>query len=166
MATDLEQRRQVVELLGEGSARRIHVIVASILALVGVVLQGLVYWHAVQMADKEWGTVGMPVWAFAVGAWILIMGLLMALLRQRLEDMREGRSSKDQTGPTLHSINRANQTRDGEFRSGCFTTIRSRCSTAFPAQSHLNSGLSHRAPAARRPDGIRSPGGRPRRHHG
>ena len=80
MATDLEQRKQVVELLGEGSARRIHVIVASLLALVGVVLQGLVYWHAAQMADKEWGTVGMQVWAFAVGAWILIMGLLNGAL--------------------------------------------------------------------------------------
>ena len=32
----------------------------------------------------------MQVWAFAVGAWILTMGLTLALLRKRLKDMREG----------------------------------------------------------------------------
>ena len=48
------------------------------------------YWYAAQMADKEWGTAGMQVWAFAVGAWNLTVGLLLALLRQRLKHMREG----------------------------------------------------------------------------
>ena len=32
----------------------------------------------------------MQFWAFAVGAWVLTVGLLLALLRQRLKDMREG----------------------------------------------------------------------------
>ena len=33
---------------------------------------------------------GMQVRAFAAGAWILTIGLLLALLRQRLKDMWEG----------------------------------------------------------------------------
>ena len=33
---------------------------------------------------------GMQVWAFVVGARILTVGLLLALLRQRLKGMREG----------------------------------------------------------------------------
>ena len=48
------------------------------------------YWYAAQVAGKEWGALGMQVWAFAVGTWILAVGLLLALLRQRLKDMREG----------------------------------------------------------------------------
>ena len=87
MADSREQRKKVIELMGEGSARRIHVIV---LALFGIALQRLVYWYAAQMADKEWGAVGMHIWAFAAGAWILTVGLLLSLLRQRLKDMREG----------------------------------------------------------------------------
>ena len=90
MADDREQRKKVLELMGEGSTRRVRVIVSSVLAPVGVVLQGFVYLYAAQVADKEWGTVGMQVWAFVVGAWILTVGLLLALLRQRLKGMREG----------------------------------------------------------------------------
>ena len=90
MADDREQREKVIELMGEGSARRIRLITLSVLALIGVTLQGLVYGYAAQMADKEWGAVGMQAWAFAVGAWILTVGLLLTLLRQRLKDMREG----------------------------------------------------------------------------
>ena len=76
-----------MELMAEGSPRRIRLIV---LALLGVALQGLVYWYAGQMANEEWGTAGMQVWAFAAGTWILTVGLLLALLRQRLKDMWEG----------------------------------------------------------------------------
>ena len=90
MADSREQQKKVIDLMGEGPARRIRVIVLSVMSLVGVALQGLVYWYAAQMADKEWGTVGMQVWAFAVGTWILAVGLLLTLLRQRLKDMREG----------------------------------------------------------------------------
>ena len=60
------------------------------MALSGIVLQGLVYWYAAQMAVEEWGALGMQVWAFAVGAWILTVGLILALLRKRLKDIQEG----------------------------------------------------------------------------
>ena len=48
------------------------------------------YWYAAEVAGKEWDAVGIQVWAPAVVAWILTVGLLLALLRQRLSDMREG----------------------------------------------------------------------------
>ena len=90
MAGDREQRKKVLELMGEGSARRIRLTIVSVLALSGIVLQGLVYWYAAQMAGEEWGGVGIQVWAFALGAWILTVGMALALLRKRLKDMREG----------------------------------------------------------------------------
>ena len=90
MADDREQRNQVMELMGEGPARWIRLTVLFALALSGIVLQGLVHWYAIQMVGKEWGTAGMQVWAFAVGAWILTVGLALALLRKRLKDMQEG----------------------------------------------------------------------------
>ena len=68
----------------------IRLTVLFALALSGIVLQGLVHWYAIQMVGKEWGTAGIKVWAFAVGAWILTVGLALALLRKRLKDMREG----------------------------------------------------------------------------
>ena len=46
MADDREQRNQVMELMGEGSARWIRLTVLFTLALSGIVLQGLVYWYA------------------------------------------------------------------------------------------------------------------------
>ena len=79
-----------MELMGEGSARRIRLTVLFALALSGIVLQGLVYWYAAQVGDRVWGTVGMQVWALAVGAWILTVGLTLALLRKCLKDMQEG----------------------------------------------------------------------------
>ena len=90
MADDREQRNQVMELMGEEPARWIRLTVLFALALSGIVLQGLVHWYAIQMVGKEWGTAGMQVWAFAVGAWILTVGLALALLRKRLKDMQEG----------------------------------------------------------------------------
>ena len=90
MADDRELQKKVMELIGEGSTRRIRLTVVAVLALSGIVLQGLVYWYAAQAAGKEWGTVGMQVWAFAVAAWILTVGMALALLRKRLKVMLEG----------------------------------------------------------------------------
>ena len=90
MVADLEQRKRFMELIGEGLTRRIRVTVLSILALAGIVLQRLLYWYAAQMANEEWGAAGVQVWAFAASAWIVTVGLLLALLRQRLKDMQEG----------------------------------------------------------------------------
>ena len=90
MADDREQRKKVIELIGEGSARRIRLIVLSVLALVGVVLQGLVYWYAAQMTAEEWSTGGVRVWALTVSIWILTVGLLITLLWRRLKSMPEG----------------------------------------------------------------------------
>ena len=71
MADDRKQLEKVMELMGEGSTRRIHLLVIAVLALSGMALQGLVYWYAVRAAGGEWGAVGIQVWAFAVGAWFL-----------------------------------------------------------------------------------------------
>ena len=79
-----------MELMGEGSTRRIRLIVLAVLALSGMALQGLVYWYAAQTAGKEWGALRIQVWAFALGAWVLTVGMALALLRKRLKDMREG----------------------------------------------------------------------------
>ena len=79
-----------MDLMGEGSTRRIRLIVLAVLALSGIAFQGLVYWYAAQTTGKEWGALGIQVWAFAVGAWILTVGLALALLRKRLKDTREG----------------------------------------------------------------------------
>ena len=76
--------------MGEGSTRRIRLTVLFALALSGIALQGLVYWYAAQMAGKEWGVLGIQVWAFKTVTWILTVGLALALLRKRLKDMREG----------------------------------------------------------------------------
>ena len=90
MADDREQRKKVMELIGEGSTRRTRLAFLSVLALVGVALQWLVYWYAARTAGEEWGAVGIQVWAFALGAWILTAGMALALLRKRLKDTREG----------------------------------------------------------------------------
>ena len=90
MTGDREQRDKLMELMGEGSTRRIRLTVVAVLALSGIVLQGLVYWYATQTAGREWGALGIHVWAFAVGAWMLIVGLALALVWKRLKDMQEG----------------------------------------------------------------------------
>ena len=90
MADDRKQLEKVMELMGEGSTRRIHLLVMAVLALSGMALQGLVYWYAARTSGAEWGAVGMQVWAFALGTWILTVGMALALLRKRLMDMREG----------------------------------------------------------------------------
>ena len=90
MTEKRELRRMVMELMGEESDRWILLTVLFVLALSGIVLQGLVYWYAAQAAGKEWGALGIQVWAFALGTWILTVGMALALLRKRLKDMREG----------------------------------------------------------------------------
>ena len=85
MATDLEQRQKLIDLMGEGLARRIRLTVLAVWALVGIVLQGLVYWYTAQMAVKEWGNLGMLAWAVTVGLGILTVGLLGTLLWRRLK---------------------------------------------------------------------------------
>ena len=90
MADDREQLERVMELMGEGSTRRIRLSAVAVLALSGIVLQGLVYWYAAQPAGREWGALGIQVWAFAVGPWMLIVGLALALVWKRLKDMQEG----------------------------------------------------------------------------
>ena len=67
MAGDREQQKKVTELIGEGSTRRIRLIVFASLALSGIVLQGLVYWYAARMAMKNgvlWGCadLGIRIW--------------------------------------------------------------------------------------------------------
>ena len=52
MAADREQRDKLMELMGEGSTRRIRLTVMAVLALSGIVLQGLVYWYAAQTASS------------------------------------------------------------------------------------------------------------------
>ena len=90
MTGDREQRKKIIELMGAGSTRRIRLTVVAVLALSGIVLQGLVYWYAAQPAGREWGALSIQVWAFAVGAWMLIVGLALALVWKRLKDMQEG----------------------------------------------------------------------------
>ena len=67
MVDNRKQREKFIELIGDGTVRRIRLTVVSVLALSGVVLQGLVWWYAVQMAREEWDAAGMQVWAFAIG---------------------------------------------------------------------------------------------------
>ena len=91
MAYDREQREKFVELIGDGTDRRIRLTVVSVLALSGLVLQGLVLWYAVRMAREEWDAVGPQVWAFTVGIWVLTVCLLLTLLWKRLKGPPEGR---------------------------------------------------------------------------
>ena len=75
MRDNRDQLEKVLELMGEGSTRRIRLTVIAVLALSGMALQGLVYWYAARAVGEEWGAVGIQVWAFAVGAWVLTVGL-------------------------------------------------------------------------------------------
>lgn len=79
-----------MELMGEGSVRWIRLTVVLALAVSGIVLQGLVCWYGLQTAGEEWGVLGIHVWAFAVGAWMVIVVVGLALLRKRLKDTYRG----------------------------------------------------------------------------
>ena len=116
MAEDREQLDKFMELLGEGSARWIRMTVLFALALSGIVLQGLVHWYAIQVVGNEWGTLGIQIWAVAVGAWMLIVVIGLARLRKHRKDMQKGRPSERKTGPTLHNVSSAN--RPADFDTG------------------------------------------------
>ena len=87
MADDREQRDKLMELMGEGSTRRILLVVLAFLAVSGIALQGLAWWYRVQAVRAEWDALAVQVWPFAIGIWILTVGLLSALLRRRLKGM-------------------------------------------------------------------------------
>ena len=140
--------------MGDGSTRRIRLTVLAFLVLSGMALQGLVWWYGVQTTTEKWDVAAVQVWPFAIGIWILTVGLTLALLRKRLKYMQKERTSECKTGPTLHNLTSANQRPDVEFRSGCFTTKRSCYGNAFPAQQRRRSGLSQPPTRDRRPDGF------------
>ena len=89
MADGREQQKKLIELMGEGSTRRIRLIVLAFLVLSGMALQGLAWWYRVQAAREEWAAAAVQVWPFAIGIWILIAGLLSAALWRRLKGYSE-----------------------------------------------------------------------------
>ena len=89
MADDREQLENVMALVGEGAARRIHLTVLAALVLSGIVLHGLASWYILQALRENWAAAPIQVWPFAVGVWILIIGLLLAALWRRLRGMSE-----------------------------------------------------------------------------
>ena len=89
MRDNREQLERVLELMGEGSTRRIGLIVLAFLAVSEIVLQALVWWYGVQMTREEWGAAAVQVGPFAIGIWILTVGLLSTLLWRRLQGSSE-----------------------------------------------------------------------------
>ena len=89
MTHDREQREKVMELMGQGSTRQIHLVVLAPLVLSGIVLHGLALWYKLQAVSEAWDAAAVQVWPFAVGVWILIIGLLSAALWRRLKGMSE-----------------------------------------------------------------------------
>ena len=89
MPGDQEQRDKLMELIGEGPTRRIRLTVLAALVLSGMALQGLAWWYRVQAVREEWAAAGVQIWPFAVGVWILTVGLALTLLRKRLSDMEK-----------------------------------------------------------------------------
>ena len=84
MPNSSRQRERFMGVLEEGRERPIRLIVVSVLALSGIALQGLVWWHAGQMVGLELVSAGIWIWAVAAGTWILMVGLLVTLLWKRL----------------------------------------------------------------------------------
>ena len=89
MAEGQEQLGKVMVLMGEGSARRILLVVLAYLAVSGIILHGLVWWYKLQAVREEWTAAAVQVWPFAIGIWILTMGLLLALLWSRRKGSSE-----------------------------------------------------------------------------
>ena len=71
MADNREQLEKVLELMGEGSTRRIRLTVLAALVLSGMALQGLASWYRLQAVREEWVAAAVQVWLFAIGIWIL-----------------------------------------------------------------------------------------------
>ena len=89
-----------MELMGEGSTRRIRLTVLAFLVLSGMALQGLAWWYKVQAVREEWAAVVAQVWPVAIGIWILTVCLALTLLRKRLNNIQNGRTSEGETRPT------------------------------------------------------------------
>ena len=79
-----------MELVREGLTRRIHLTVLAFLAVAGIVLQALAWWYRIQAIREEWYAAAVQFWPQAIGVWVLVVGLLLALLRKRLKDMQKG----------------------------------------------------------------------------
>ena len=86
MANSSRQRERFMAMLGEGRERLILLAVVSVLALSGIVLQGLVWWYGAQMIGAELAIARIWVWAVAAGTLILTVGILMTLLWRRLRE--------------------------------------------------------------------------------
>ena len=87
MADDREQRDKLMELMGEGTTRRIHLTVLAFLAVSGIVLQALAWWYRVQAIREEWYAAAVQVWPFTICIWILTVVLLSVLLWRCLKSM-------------------------------------------------------------------------------
>ena len=87
MAGDQEWRDKLIELIGEGSTRRIHLAVLAALVLSGIVLHGLASLFILQAVREYWAAASFQVWPFTIVIWILIVGLLSADLWRRLKGM-------------------------------------------------------------------------------
>ena len=90
MRKNREQLKKIMGLMGEGSTRRIRLTVFAFLVVSGIVLQGLAWWYGVQMTTEKWDEAAVQVWPFAIGIWILIVGLAVARLWRCLKEMQEG----------------------------------------------------------------------------
>ena len=87
MAGDREQVEEVMELIGEGSSRRIHLAVLAALVLSGVVLHGLASWYILQAVSEDWVAAPIQVWPIGIVIWVLILGLLSLGLWKCLKGM-------------------------------------------------------------------------------
>ena len=100
MSESREHLEKIMELMGEGSIRRILLVVLAFLAVSGVVLHGLAGWYILQAGREKWAGTAIQVWPLALGVWILIVGLLLAILRRRLKGMSERGSGEVKPGST------------------------------------------------------------------
>ena len=69
MTEDREQRDKVMESMGEGSARCIRLTILFVLALSGIILQGLVYYYDFRRPKES----GVP-WEYRFGLSSLSLG--------------------------------------------------------------------------------------------
>ena len=100
MADDREERDRLLELIGEGSTRRIRLTVLAFLVLSGMALQALAWWYKIQAVREEWAAVAVQVWPVAIGIWILTVCLALTLLWKRLNNIQKWRTPEGETRPT------------------------------------------------------------------
>ena len=99
MSESRVQWEKIREMMGDGWTRRVRLTVLAFLAVSGIILQGLAWWYKVHAVREEWVAAAVQVWPFAIGIWILMTGLTLALLRKRLKDIHKERPSEGETGP-------------------------------------------------------------------